>query len=77
LYGIIIHVDNAVKVKCDDFCDIVQLLGVVRWWAGFEVDEGWQGKRGGASDGYFVRGGIVDDFGAQVGGFDGAEVLLV
>jgi len=53
---------------------MVHFLEVVTGWAGFEVDEGWQGKTGEAADGYFVRG---DDFGAQVGGFDGAEVVLV
>jgi len=52
-------------------------LEVVAGWAGFEVDEGWQGERGEVADGYFVGGGVFDDFGAQVGGFDGTEVLLV
>ena len=76
-HWIIIHVDDAVEVKRNDFCNIVQFLEVIRRWGRFEVDEGRQGKRSEVADCYFIGGGIFDDFGAQVGGFDGTEVLLV
>ena len=39
-------------------------------------NDGWESKRGKVANGCLVRGGVFDDFCAEVRRFDGTQVLL-
>lgn len=67
------NLDDLVEVEGDDLGDFVQLLKVVL----ATTDEGRQGKRGEVTYSSLIRRRILDDFGAEIGRFDGAKVLLV
>lgn len=71
---VVIHVDDAVEIECDDLADGVKLLEVVLFVGG---DEGGESDGGEVANSDFVGGGVLDDLGTQVGRLDGAKVLLV
>jgi len=67
----VIIIDRPKEVECNDPCDGMGFVGVVGRRRGLEVDKGRKGERGESADGYFVRSGVLDYFGAEVGGFVG------
>ena len=71
--GVVVDVDDAVQIIGDDLGDIVQFLEVVL----AVDDEGWESKRGKIAHGSLVRGGIFNNFCAEVRRLDSTQVLLV
>ena len=71
--GVVVDVDDAVQVECNDLSDIVQLLEVVLAVGNKrrECDRREVADRG------LIRGGVFDDFRAQVGGLNRSQILLV
>jgi len=71
--GVVVDIDDAIQVECDDLGNIVQLLEVVLAVGdkGRERDGREVTNRG------LIRGGVLNDFRAQIGGFDRPQVLLV
>ena len=61
--GIVVDVDDAIEVKCDNLCDIMQLLEVVHAIA----DESGQREGGQVANGGLVGRGVLNDLRAQVG----------
>jgi hypothetical protein len=70
---VVVDVDDAIEVVCDDFRDIVELLEI----ESVVDDERREGQRGEIAGRGFIWGGILNDFGAQIGGFNSAEILLI
>ncbi|GIX65122.1 signal peptide containing protein [Babesia caballi] len=62
-HRVVVAVDDLVEVVGDDARNVVELL---------EVGDG-----GEVADGHLLRRRVLHDFAAQVGGLDGAQVLLV
>ena len=74
-HGVVVHVNDAVQVARGVVGDVVEKLVVEHTVA--RVHELGQGDGGQVADGHFVLGGVLHDLRAEVGGADGAEVLLV
>ena len=71
--GVVVDVDDAVKVKCDNLGNIVQLLEVVLPMG----DEGRERDGREVANRSLIWRGVLNDLRAQIGGFDGPQVLLV
>jgi len=71
--GVVIDVDDAIQVECDNFSDVVQLLEVVLAVG----DKGRERDGREVADRRLIWGGVLDDFRAQIGGFDRPQVLLI
>lgn len=70
--GVVVYIDNTVEVIGDVFGDGLGFVEVI--FAVFDV--GRQSERGKVTYGCFV-GRVLDNFGAEIGRFDGADILLV
>jgi hypothetical protein len=71
--GIVVHINYTIEVVGNDFGYIMELVEVVLAIG----DEGGESKRGEVANGSFIGGRVFNDFGAEVGRFDGAKVLLI
>jgi hypothetical protein len=71
--GVVVDVDDAVQVECDNLSNIVQLLEVVL----AVRDKGRERDGCEVANRSLIRGGVLDDLCAQIGGFDRPQVLLV
>jgi hypothetical protein len=68
---IVVDIYDTAKIKGDVFGDGVEFIEVI-----FSVfDVGWQSEA--ILYGCFVGGRVLDNFGAEIGRFDGADILLV
>jgi hypothetical protein len=72
-YWIVVAVDDAIKVACDDLGDVVEFLEVV----GAVLDEGREGDGGKIADSDFIRCRVLDDLSAEVGRLDSTEIPLI
>ena len=54
-----------------DLFESVKVISLVR------LDESIDSDGGEVADGDFIRAGVLDDLGAEVGTLDGAEILLI
>lgn len=73
LDGVVVHIDDLVEIVRNNLGDVVQLLEVVH----AVLNEGGQRERGKVAHGGLFGRRVFDDFGTEIGGLDGAEVLLV
>ena len=71
--GIVIDVDDTIQVVCNNLSNVVQLLEVVLAVG----DKSRERDRREVADRCLIWGGILDDFRAQIGGFDRSQVLLI
>src|SRR5271170_8248552 len=71
--GIIIDIDNLVEIVCNDFDDIVHFLEIE--FSAF--DKSGKSDTRQVTYGNFIGSRVFDDFGTEIGTFDGSEVLLV
>ena len=71
--GIVVDVDDAVQVECDDLGNIVQLLEVVLAVG----DKGRECDGREVTDRGLIWGGVLNDLRAQIGRFDRPQVPLV
>jgi hypothetical protein len=71
--GVVVDINNSVKVKRDDLGDIVEFLEVVFTFS----DESGESNRSKVADSSFVGRRILDNFSAEVGRLNSAQVLLV
>src|SRR6267154_5164170 len=70
---VVIDVDNAIQIECNNLGDIMQLLKVVP----FASDEGGESDRGKVAHSSLICGGVFHYFCAEIGRPDSAKVLLV
>jgi len=71
--GVVIDVDDAIQVVCDNLSNVVQLLEVVLAVG----DKGRERDGREVADRRLIWGGVLDDFRAQIRGFDRSQVLLI
>jgi hypothetical protein len=73
-HGVVVDVDNLVKVLGDNLGHLAELGKVV---VVLVNDKGRERDGSQVADGNLVGRGVLDDFGAEVAALDGAQVLLV
>ena len=71
--GVVIDVDNAVQVKCDNLGNVMQPLKIVLAMG----DKARERDGREVADRSLIWGGVLDDLRAQIGGFDRSQVLLI
>ena len=71
--GVVVDVDDAVQIECDNLSNAVQLLEVVLPVG----DKGRECDRRKVANRSLIWGGVLNDLRAQIGRFDRSQVLLV
>lgn len=61
-YRVVVDVDDAVEIVCNNLCNVMQLLEIIL----AVRDESREGKRSKIANSSLARGRIFDNLGAQV-----------